>query len=163
MGETVSIIDKINKNELKRHYLLIADERTWDIALKNNVFGFSEKGKGIWKTTQVGEYVGFYATSPIKKIIGFGKITNKFKDKKLIFPDELFHKKPLWTYRISIEPITIQKNKDDGISIPPDIILNVSRKVIPEKQFFSFVQKADSLWDTNIENTICQKESKEKL
>ncbi len=157
MSKIVSIIDETKNSELKRYYLLIADDQTWKIALKNELFGFSKKGKGIWKTTQVGEYVGFYATSPIKKIIGFGKITEKFTDRKLVFPDELFHKKPLWPYRISMEPISIQKKMDDGISIPSDIILNVSRKVVTEKQFFSFIQKADSNWNTNMENIIFKK------
>lgn len=140
--------------EEKRFYVLIADDKTWNIALKKKVFGFSDKCKGLWNTIQLDEFVAFYATSPIKKIIGFGKITDKFVDTSLIFPDELFFKKPIWTYRIHVEPIAIQKEWKNGISVPSNIILNVARKVIHRNQFFSFVDEADSNWNLNIHKKI---------
>lgn len=78
-----------------RYYVLVADEKTWNIALKQNIFGFSERSKGLWNTSNMGDYLAFYVTHPIKKVVGFGIIIEKFIDDKFIFPDEKTFKRAL--------------------------------------------------------------------
>jgi hypothetical protein len=138
----------------KRYYILIADEVTWKTAFNEKIFGFSEQSKGLWNTSKENEIVAFYATSPIKKIIGFGKITEKFIDEKIIFPDEKLFKRSMWKYRIKIELLYILKSFDEGIKIPSTIILNTARRAIPKKTFSLLIKEADSKWNTKINQKI---------
>lgn len=59
-----------------------------------------ERTKGKWNASNIGDNVGFYVTSPIKRIIGFGKINEKFIDEKLIWPDEKLFNISIYKYSI---------------------------------------------------------------
>ena len=86
-------MNKKDKKPQKRYYILVGDEGTWKIALQHLQWGFSQKNIGLWNTINEDEFVAFYVTKPIQKIIGFGKITEKFITKNIIWPDETFFKK----------------------------------------------------------------------
>ena len=62
---------------MNKYYILVGDEENWKISIKNKIWGFSERNKGSWNKTKPGEYLAFYVTSPIKKIIGFGIVKGK--------------------------------------------------------------------------------------
>ena len=87
----------------RRFYILVGDEKTWKTSLTKNIWGFSEKTKGLWNTSQIGDYLVFYVTSPVKKIIGFGNISEKFIDEALFWPDEKIFKRTLWKYRLRFD------------------------------------------------------------
>ena len=120
---------------------MVADQKTWLKSFTRNIFGFKENTKGLWNTTNVGDFVSFYATSPIKKIIGFGKITKKFLDEELFFPDEILFKRPLWKYRVQFEVLRMIDDWNSGISPPKTIMLNVGRREI-NKDIFSEITKS---------------------
>jgi hypothetical protein len=139
-----------------RFYLLIGDLETWEISLKNRIWGFKETTKGLWNKLQIGEYVGFYATKPLKKIIGFGKILNKYIEETIVWLDEKFFNKSLWKYRMRLEIMYVVNNWNDGIDIPL-MNLNTGRKVVSEDIFMALVKKADKKWKSNIYQQIIQK------
>jgi hypothetical protein len=64
--------------EAVRCYILTADEHSWKTSLSFNLWGLSERTKGSWNTTQVGDWVAFYVTRPIGKIVGFGKVASDY-------------------------------------------------------------------------------------
>lgn len=130
------------KKPQKRYYILVGDERTWKVAIQNLQWGFSQKNIGLWNTINENEYVAFYVTKPIQKIIGFGKITEKFISKKIIWPDEKFFKRVLWENRIKFEMLSNIKNWDDGIDPPPNTMLNIGRKVIEKEVFEELIKNA---------------------
>ena len=130
-----------------RYYILVGDMNTWEIALEKNQWGFAEKNIGLWNTTNEGDFIAFYVTNPVKKIIGFGKIKSKFISDDIFWPDEKFFKKAIWKYRIKIEIIQQIENWEDGIEVPPTILLNIGRKVIQKSVFNSFVKSAESKWN----------------
>ena len=41
-----------------RFYLLIGDKETWSISLEYNIWGFSDKTKGLWNTSNIGDFLG---------------------------------------------------------------------------------------------------------
>ena len=135
----------------KRSYILVSDEKTWRISLDRQIFGISEKTKGYWKTVNEGEFFAIYVMVPIGKIIGFGKIKRKFVDDELVFPDEIFFQKPILKYRLEIEPIHIIEEWDQGLSVPPGIILNTGRKVVTNEIFQNFIYKARKKWSIELE------------
>jgi hypothetical protein len=129
-----------------RYYILVGDEATWKIALKHNQWGFSQKSIGLWNTIEDGEFVAFYVTKPVQKIIGFAKITEKFISKEIIWPDEKFFKKSMWGNRIKLKISSHVKNWDDGVDPPPNTMLNIGRKVISKEIFNKLIQNANKKW-----------------
>jgi len=140
-----------NKN---RCYILIGDEQNWKIAIQKKIWGFQERSKGLWNTTQIDDFLAFYVTKPFKSIIGFGMVKTKFINDKIIWNDERFHKRALWLYKISFDVLHVCNNWDDGISLPKNTFLQVSRKVIAEKFFLKLVKESDEKWNTNIISKI---------
>jgi len=133
--------------ELKsRHFILVGDESTWKVALEHTQWGFSEKNIGLWRTTNENDLILFYVTAPIKKIIGFGIITNKFINDDVFWPDEKLFKKSIWKYRIKFHITYLIKNWKHGIPIPTTIMLNIGRKVIEKEVYAKFLKDAEIKW-----------------
>lgn len=104
----------------------------------------------MWNTSKEGDYVGFYVTSPWKKLIGFGKFGRKFVDSRIVWPDERLFERSIWKYRIRIEPIFVSDDWKNGISVPSTIVLNTGRKVLPKQTFQELVKQADKKWKSKI-------------
>jgi len=140
--------------EKPRFFILVGDEEAWKVGLKKTQWGFSDNSKGLWRTSKIGDYLAFYATSPHSKIIGFGSITDKFIDDSLIWPDEKYlFKKSIWSYRIKFKVFHKIVNWDKGIK-PPLMPMNTGRKVIDAKVFCSLVNTADKNWKTKIHEKL---------
>ena len=133
-----------------RCYILVGEKQNWEVGLENQVWGFKKSAIGSWNTTQPKEFVAFYVTKPIQKIIGFGVVKEKFVDEKFLWNDEKLFRRSLWPYKLSIEPFYVCKNWERGISLPHDYFLQVSRRVVPKDFFFDLVKNADSKWRTKI-------------
>jgi hypothetical protein len=133
-----------------RYYLLVGDEDTWKISLKKNLWGFTQKTKGLWNTSNVEDFVCFYVTSPVKKIIGFGKIKNKFTGSDLVWKDEKLFERPLWNYRMNFDVLHLVNDWNDGIKSPEGIMLNAGRIVIKKDIFLKLIKTAEKQWETSI-------------
>lgn len=72
-----------------RYFILVGDMYAWQTSFLKNMWGFAKRTIGSWHTSNVGDYVAFYVTSPIKKIIGHGRITKKFESDDILWPDEI--------------------------------------------------------------------------
>lgn len=130
----------------RRNYILIGDSETWQVSLKKNLWGFSERSRGSWNTSNLGDNLAFYVTSPVKKIIGFGVVTSKFIDESKVWPDEIRFDKALWKYRFEFRKIHVVENWDEGIPVSATIILNVVRKVIDKEAFTTLLARAEIGW-----------------
>jgi len=133
---------------------LVCDHRAWEIGLAQKIFGFRTSTFGLWNTSNVGDFVAFYVTSPLKKIVGFGKITEKFEDDTIIWGAEEFSGKAIWKFRIKFKVIRMTKNWKNGIAPPSNMMLNTGRKVVDEKIFSDLVKDADSKWRTKMHEEI---------
>jgi len=137
-----------------RYYLLVGDEGTWRKSFEENLWGFSETSKGLWNTIKIGDFVGFYVTSPIKRIVGFGKIKKKTIDETIFWPDEKFFKRSIWKYRIEFNILHKIEDWENGIRVSNNIMLNVGRKLVSRGLFFEIIKNADSSWNTNLQKII---------
>jgi len=122
------------------------------------MWGFSETSKGLWNTTSVGDFVAFYAITPIKKIIGFGEIEKKVIDETIFWPDEKLFQRSIWKYRILFHVLHKIKNWNDGVKVSNHIMLNVGRKVVDRKTFSTLVKDADLKWKTSIYDEVFKDE-----
>jgi hypothetical protein len=139
--------------EATRYYILVGDETNWKIAIIRRTWGFSINTKGLWNTSQIGDLLAFYVTLPIKKVIGFGRITTKDINEELIFSDEKILNKPIWKYKIEFEILSSTDIFENGISIPKNIMLNHGRVVINKNLFLELVKEAENKWHTNIKTS----------
>lgn len=87
----------------KKFWVLCGKPENWEIALKDEIWGLIPSFGGKWKYLQVGDWLFFYATSPVVGIIGFGKVQAKFKQNKPLWPDEVLQKEVLYPFRFEFE------------------------------------------------------------
>jgi predicted RNA-binding protein len=138
-------------SERKRsYYILVGDLDSWKVAINNRIWGFSDRSKGNWNTLEVGDFLAFYVSSPLKKIIGFGAATKKYIDNTKTWPDEFLFDRSIWNYRINFESFHVVEDWNDGIQAPRGLLLNVGRKKIERDMFFSILSKAQSSWKINV-------------
>jgi hypothetical protein len=138
------------KGKEPRYFILIGDPGTWTTSLLYSRWGFSERSKGSWNTSDVGDYLAFYVTSPIKKVIGFGRISRRYVDDSLVFPDERLFGKAIWMFRLEFVKIYVTEDWEAGVTLPPHLILNVGRKVIDKSLFLQLVRKVEQKWNQNM-------------
>ena len=131
-------------------YILVGDKRTSKIAFTKNVWGFTKKTIKLWDAVEKGDNVCFYITKPIKKIVGFGKIEEKFESTEIFWPDEILFKKILWPYRLEFRPIIVINNWSEGLDPPPKVILNQGRKKIKEDVFAELLIQGEEKWKVNL-------------
>lgn len=138
-------------NDKPRYYILVGKRRIWKEAFNKKLWGFTDKTKGSWNTTKKGDFVVFYVTKPLMKIIGFGIITKKFSSDEYVFPDEKLFEKIIWKYKIKFKIIHIEKEWENGIDVPKKIILNSGRKVVDKKMFSQLARTAEKKWNIQLD------------
>jgi len=85
-------------------WILSGFQQNWKIALQQGgIWGVKERLKGLWLGLKKGDTAIFYATSPVKGIIGFGRIRDKFVQDKPLWPDEEEQRKVLYPYRFDFD------------------------------------------------------------
>ena len=126
-----------------RYYILVGDVRNWTTALENKVWGFTPNAKGFWNTVKEGDLLAFYATLPVKKIFGFGKVSEKFVDDRVLWNDEKIFKRVLWPYRIRFKILFLQEDWEKGEQVPSGIILRSPRVRIDEQLFYKILQQTE--------------------
>lgn len=137
-----ALVDKT----IPRFFILVGDEDTWKVAFTYDVWGFSEKTKKYWNTVNAGDRLAFYVTAPIKKIIGFGIVEKKFTQEDLIWPDEKFFGRSIWTYRIKFSRLHVLNDYNRGIMLPANMMLNIGRKQIDKNTFLDLLKDAELKW-----------------
>jgi uncharacterized membrane protein len=128
-----------------RYYILVGYEKTWKVSLSHKVWGFPDRRKDNWNTSQTGEYVAFYVTSQIKREIGFGRIKDKFVSDPILWPDEKLFGKAVWKYRFHFT-ISYILNDDwnKGAKVPIETMLNTGRSVIHKRVFLSLLKQLNA-------------------
>jgi len=131
-------------------FIYVGDESAWRISLTENLWGYPNKFQNSWSKLNIGDLFAFYVTAPISKIIGFGRVSDKFIDEKLFWPDEKLFKRCLWKYKVGFERINVIENWGNGISIPSTILLKGGRIPISEEIFMKLIKDAEKSWNKKI-------------
>jgi hypothetical protein len=118
--------------------------------MHGKVWGFTEKTKGLWKKSNSGDYIAFYVTKPLGKIIGFGKFIDKYIDEQLIWQDEILFKRSIWRYKIRFDIFYLIDQWSNGILPPSNIMLNTGRIVVDRSLFLKLVEDGQKKWNTSL-------------
>lgn len=103
-------------------WILTGNEENWQTALNSgNVWGVREGSLvSRWKKLLKGDLLLFYAKSPVKGLIGVGKVESKFKQDRPLWPDEVREKRVIYPYRFDFQILSVlspDKWKTEAISV----------------------------------------------
>lgn len=118
-----------------RIWILTGNEENWETAFNNgNIWGVREGGLvSRWKKLEKGDYLLFYAKSPVKGLIGLGKLESKFKQDKPLWPDEIRAKSVIYPYRFDFQILGVlspEKWHESAVSVS-DLPLSLQAGVNP--------------------------------
>jgi|APSaa5957512535_1039671.scaffolds.fasta_scaffold05887_4 hypothetical protein len=125
------------KKSKTNYFILVGDKDNWKVSLEKQTWGFSDKRKGSWNSLNENDGVAFYVTSPIKKIIGYGKVKEKFISNEILFHDEKLLQCVIWKNRFKFKIEKLVDEWENGIPPPIGIMLNVGKKPISNNIFQS--------------------------
>jgi predicted RNA-binding protein len=110
-------------------WILTGNDENWETALNSgNIWGVREGSLvNRWKKLNKGDLLVFYAKSPIKGVIGIGKLESKFKQ------DKVRSNKVIYPYRFDFQILGVlspEKWQEEAVSIS-DLSVSVFSGVNP--------------------------------
>jgi len=87
-----------------KYWLNVAPTNSWEESLRLGICGVppAEINRVQWMKMQPSDIVLFYATTPVKGLIGWGRVIEKFEERIPIWPQEKRAGHALWPFRIRI-------------------------------------------------------------
>lgn len=137
--------------ERPRFYFLVGNNESWKVSISNGLWGFNEKTRGLWELIESGEYVGYYVTNPLKKIIGFGKFGEKFENSELVWKQEIESNESIWRYKIKLNHLFVVKTWDEGLPLTTKVNVRSSRPVIKKEDFVKYVKEGEKSWNIDLQ------------
>jgi len=87
-----------------RYWLVVGSPKNWDTAFNHgNIWGLKQTQRHLWESLDENDTLLFYATNPIKGIIGHGFVQTKFKQNQPLWPDERTQHKVIWPLRFEFD------------------------------------------------------------
>ena len=90
-----------------------------------------------------------YVKCYFKYTIGFGRLTNKYFDEQLIWPDEKSFGIAIWKYRMQIR-YQCHWSTIGMMEFPYRNTLCLTRKVIDKRTFYSILGRANKKWQKKV-------------
>ncbi len=94
------------------YWLAIGPVGNWEIGVKEKVWAVSPAHNKTWKRLRPGDTVFFYATAPVKGIIGLGTVREKRFDEELFWPQEREKGQSLWPFRLRFGDLKVLPKKE---------------------------------------------------
>ncbi len=91
---------------MSQYWLVVGRPKNWEFAFENgNIWGVKEfrELKALWNLLEEGDELLFYAANPVGGIIGFGRVTTKFRQTKPLWPDEVKSGSVKWPLKFEFE------------------------------------------------------------
>lgn len=91
---------------MPRWWLAVGSPKNWQTAFEyGSIWGLqaTTRQTGLWETISPGDYVLFYATSPVSGMIGYGVVRTKFRQDKPLWPQEIREGKVIWPHRFEFD------------------------------------------------------------
>jgi len=126
------------------HWLIIGPPANWEIGITNKMWSLSTRYEKFWARLQPKDNILFYATAPVKGVIGSGVVVKTKKNQSPFWPEEIKEGKLLWPLKIHFEDIKyipIKKWEDNRIPVDRQgITLQRALQQIPDERGRSLLQ-----------------------
>ncbi len=94
------------------NWLAIGPAENWQIGIKKKTWAVSPAQQKTWEKLAPGDLVFFYATTPVKGIIGYGRVARTDVDENPFWPEEKRKGHTLWPFRITFSEVTFISLRD---------------------------------------------------
>jgi len=91
---------------MPRWWLAVGSPKNWQTAFEyGSIWGLqaTTRQTALWESISPGDYLLFYATSPVSGIIGYGVVRTKFRQDKPLWPQEIREGKVIWPHRFEFD------------------------------------------------------------
>lgn len=91
---------------MPRWWLAVGSPKNWQTAFEyGSIWGLqaTRRQTTLWESISPGDYVLFYATSPVSGIIGYSVVRTKFRQDKPLWPQEIREGKVIWPHRFEFD------------------------------------------------------------
>jgi len=86
------------------HWIILGPNKSWETAFEQGgIWGVKRLLYQEWKALEKGDVIFFYATAPVKGVIGVGRVETKFIQDKPLWPDEIAIGKVLYPFRFEFD------------------------------------------------------------
>ncbi|MGC9070689.1 MAG: hypothetical protein ACP5IO_05200 [Elusimicrobiales bacterium] len=110
-------------------WIISGNEENFDYAIKYNLtWGLQDKWFPQWKAMEKGNIIFFYISGGIKKIIGCGKIENKFLQREPLWPDEIKENRVKYPLRFEFS-LDYLIEKKEWLTKGIDIVNEIGKKL----------------------------------
>ena len=89
------------------NWLAIGPAENWKIGMKKKIWAVSPAQSKTWEKVETGDRVFFYATAPVKGIIGYGNVARTKVSETSFWPQEKEKGHTLWPFRIEFSEVTV--------------------------------------------------------
>jgi hypothetical protein len=91
------------KEDAMASWLAVGPPENWEISLEKGVWGIPPTYEKAWGRVAPGDTVFFYATAPVKGVIGYGEIRATKRESTPLWPQEVKEGRALWPLRVELE------------------------------------------------------------
>ncbi|MEW6070100.1 MAG: EVE domain-containing protein [Candidatus Thermoplasmatota archaeon] len=130
----------------------------WETGIKQGIWGVRKGLEKFWNKISKGDILIFYVTSPVSGVIGFGRVTTKFKQDKPLWPDEVQSNKLIYPFRFEFKvEYCLPRESWETKKIPiRDLKVGYRAGINPLKNKESIgalVQRMDETWGVSFKET----------
>lgn len=140
-----------------RYYIFAGPKENWNTGIQRRVWGATETIRSIWDSINLGDIAAFYVTSPISRVIGFGRITRKERSEELIWPREINEGRSIWTYKVYFDILhAVNDYRNEGIKPRDPRRSGITRGINPiasdenKQRFRELARNAESEWGVDL-------------
>jgi len=86
-------------------WIAVGPPENWEKALEGeNIWGVPQRYEKLWSEMREGDLLFFYVTSPVKGVVGYGRILSTFREEEPFWPQEQKEGRALWPLRMKFKP-----------------------------------------------------------
>ncbi len=91
---------------MQQFWLVVGTEKNWKVAFEiGNIWGLKDfrELKALWNMLREGDGLLFYVSKPVHGIVGFGRVSTKFKQTNPLWPEEIKRNEVMWPLRFEFD------------------------------------------------------------
>lgn len=105
--------------EKQNNWLLSGPIENWEVAFKEGKWGIKSWHRSVWEQVRKGDFVLFYVTKPVSRIVGFAEVMSIAEEGALLWPEEVKENIVKYPLRIIFGSVTCLPSNEWSKGIKP--------------------------------------------
>lgn len=86
-------------------YLVVGPPGNLEIGINEKIWGLPSSSEKMWQKLVPGDELVFYATTPVKGIVGYARVESTLRDASLLWPQEKKTGHSQWPLRVKLRNV----------------------------------------------------------